>query len=71
MVAADEVKPSGVSMGVPQGVDGRAAGAGLRSYYKGKTEELEILCRDKQHNLRRLEAQRNELNTKGESRKRI
>ena len=26
-------------------------------------------CRDKQHNLRRLEAQRNELNTKGLSRR--
>ncbi len=44
---------------------GRALGDGLKSYYKTKIEELEILARDKQHNLRRLEAQRNELNTKG------
>lgn len=44
---------------------GRAVGDGLKSYYKAKIEELEILARDKQHNLRRLEAQRNELNTKG------
>ena len=40
-------------------------GDGLKKYYKTKIEELEILTRDKQHNLRRLEAQRNELNTKG------
>ena len=44
---------------------GRGLGDGLKSYYKTKIEELEILARDKQHNLRRLEAQRNELNTKG------
>lgn len=40
-------------------------GEGLRSYYKSKIEELEIQIRDKQHNLMRLEAQRNSLNTKG------
>lgn len=40
-------------------------GEGLSSYYRAKIEELEIQARDKQHNLRRLEAQRNELNTKG------
>lgn len=39
-------------------------GEGLRSYYKAKIEELEIQARDKQHNLRRLEAQRNDLNGK-------
>jgi hypothetical protein len=38
---------------------------GLRNYYRTKVEELEIQCRDKQQNLRRLEAQRNEYNTKG------
>jgi 26S proteasome regulatory subunit T6 len=37
---------------------------GLRSYYEGKIEELEIVLTDKQQNLRRLEAQRNELNSK-------
>jgi hypothetical protein len=41
-------------------------GLGLKSYYKGKIEELEMLIKDKSHNLRRLEAQRNELNTQGE-----
>jgi 26S proteasome regulatory subunit T6 len=44
---------------------GRAVGEGLRSYYKGKIEELELLIKDKAHNLRRLEAQRNELNSQG------
>lgn len=44
---------------------GRSLGDGLKNYYKTKIEELEIQARDKQHNLRRLEAQRNELNTKG------
>jgi len=39
-------------------------GDGLKEYYKGKIEELEIAVRDKAHNLRRLEAQRNDLNTK-------
>lgn len=42
------------------------SGEGLNDYYKGKIEELEIAVRDKTHNLRRLEAQRNDLNTKGE-----
>ena len=45
---------------------GKAVGEGLRAYYKAKIEELEILAKDKQHNLHRLEAQRNELNTKGD-----
>ena len=40
-------------------------GEGLTSYYKAKIEEQEIQARDKQLNLRRLQAQRNELNTKG------
>ena len=40
-------------------------GEGLNAYYQGKIEELEILLGDKMQNLRRLEAQRNELNSKG------
>ena len=44
---------------------------GLRAYYKAKIEEFEIAVRDKTQNLRRLEAQRNELNTKGEWRERF
>jgi len=46
-------------------------GEGLSSYYKAKIEELEIQARDKQLNLRRLEAQRNELNTKGDARRKV
>lgn len=40
-------------------------GDGLRAYYQGKIEELELAARDKAATLRRLEAQRNELNSKG------
>jgi 26S proteasome regulatory subunit T6 len=49
------------------GVDGplQPAGHGLRDYYRGKIQELEIAIRDKQHNLHRIEAQRNELNSRG------
>ena len=42
------------------------AGEGLRAYYRSKIEELEVQIRDKQHNLKRMEAQRNELNGTGE-----
>jgi 26S proteasome regulatory subunit T6 len=37
--------------------------SGLESYYKKKVEELELKILDKRANLRRLEAQRNEMNT--------
>jgi 26S proteasome regulatory subunit T6 len=47
---------------------GRPTGDGLKPYYKAKVEELELLIKDKSHNLRRLEAQRNELNTQGKAR---
>lgn len=40
-------------------------GDGLRSYYESKVEELELRIRTKQHDLKRLEAQRNELNSRG------
>ena len=35
---------------------------GLESYYKKRTEELELQITEKKSNLRRLEAQRNEMN---------
>ena len=38
---------------------------GIRTYYQGKIDNLEIILQDKTQNLRRLEAQRNDLNTKG------
>ncbi len=47
---------------------GRAGGEGLRTYYKAKIEELELQVKEKTHNLRRLEAQRNELNSQGTGR---
>ena len=43
---------------------------GLRAYYDAKIEELEVRLRDKTQNLRRLEAQRNELNGRGARRAR-
>jgi len=41
-----------------------SSGGGLRSYYQGKIDQLEIVLLDKSQNLQRLEAQRNELNLK-------
>jgi len=38
--------------------------AGIQSYYHAKIEELEAVYRERTQNLRRLEAQRNELNSK-------
>ncbi len=38
---------------------------GIQAYYRSKIQEMEVLVRDKAQNFRRLEAQRNELNTKG------
>mmetsp|Transcript_21919 Transcript_21919/g.37473 ORF Transcript_21919/g.37473 Transcript_21919/m.37473 type:complete len:400 (-) Transcript_21919:492-1691(-) len=38
-------------------------GEGLSAYYKAKIEEMELKVKDKSHNLLRLEAQRNELNS--------
>ena len=43
----------------------RAGREGIKSYYKHKIEELEAVRNEKVLNLRRLEAQRNELNSKG------
>lgn len=40
------------------------AGGGIRTYYQTKLDDLEILIREKTNNLRRLEAQRNALNSK-------
>lgn len=37
---------------------------GIKSYYQGKIDSLEIVLQEKTQNLRRLEAQRNDLNAK-------
>jgi len=37
---------------------------GLKSYYQQKVEELDVILREKQQNVRRLEAQRNDRNNK-------
>ncbi|KAK2078618.1 26S proteasome regulatory subunit 8 A [Prototheca wickerhamii] len=42
----------------------KPTGEGLRAYYKSKIEDLEIEIRDRQHALQRMQAQRNDLNTK-------
>ena len=60
------VSESRRSMGAAE-VLTNAGGDGLRSYYRAKIEEYEVAVRDKTQNLRRLEAQRNELNHKGAS----
>lgn len=44
-------------------------GEGFRSYYVQKIEELQLIVNEKGQNLRRLQAQRNELNAKGRERK--
>jgi hypothetical protein len=41
---------------------------GLKPFFKSKVEALEIAVRDGTQNLRRLEAQRNELNSRGTQR---
>jgi hypothetical protein len=38
---------------------------GLTWVFQQKVEQLELMVKEKTHNLRRLEAQRNELNTQG------
>ena len=38
---------------------------GIPTFYKSKIEELELTCREQARNIRRLEAQRNEWNMRG------
>ena len=40
-------------------------GEGITTYYQRKIDEHEIVLHNKTKNLRRLEAQRNELNARG------
>lgn len=50
-------------MEVDQNISSR--GDGFKSYYTTKIEELLLVVAEKSMNLRRLQAQRNELNAKG------
>jgi hypothetical protein len=44
---------------------GKAETQGISTFYHSQVEELEFVCREKARNLRRLEAQRNDWNTRG------
>jgi 26S proteasome regulatory subunit T6 len=46
-----------------------ATTGGLHSYYQTKVDSFAIVLHDKTQDLRRLEAQRNELNAKGKNKK--
>eukprot|EP00050_Salpingoeca_kvevrii_P006165 m.287789 g.287789 ORF g.287789 m.287789 type:complete len:406 (+) comp11847_c0_seq1:352-1569(+) len=49
---------------VAMDVDGSASNGGLTEFYKAKNASLQVVLNDARLNLRRLEAQRNELNAK-------
>ena len=49
------------AVGEPGASDG---GEGLKKYYSSKVEELQLTVAERTQNLRRLQAQRNELNAK-------
>jgi hypothetical protein len=54
-----------VEAGVTNGVAAESVAPGIRPFYSSKLDQLESSIRDKTTNLRRLEAQRSALNTKG------
>jgi 26S proteasome regulatory subunit T6 len=66
-VAMDIAKPSAVPENVEDPAKGRAEGGGegLRQYYLQHIHDLQLQIRQKTHNLNRLEAQRNDLNSRG------
>lgn len=50
---------------MPVAVRPAAAPGGITNYYRAKNEDAELKINRKTQNLRRLEAQRNALNTRG------
>jgi hypothetical protein len=51
---------------MPVAVQPPTPAGGIKSYYQAKIEAAELLINQKTQNLRRLEAQRNALNARGE-----
>lgn len=51
---------------MPVAVQAPTPAGGIKSYYQTKIEAAELLINQKTQNLRRLEAQRNALNARGE-----
>ncbi|KAL0397085.1 UNVERIFIED_CONTAM: 26S proteasome regulatory subunitA [Sesamum calycinum] len=49
----------------PQQGAGAGGGEGLRQYYQQRIQDMQLLVRQKVHDLQRLEAQRNDLNARG------
>jgi hypothetical protein len=68
-VAMDISKPTPVASGdeAAAAAKGRSGGGGegLRQYYLQHIHDLQLQIRQKTHNLNRLEAQRNDLNSRG------
>lgn len=66
--AVTEFSQSGPAM-AGEACSGKAAsskqGDGLRQYYLQHIHDLQLQVRQKTHNLNRLEAQRNDLNSRG------
>lgn len=63
--AAVEVNKQVVNEGEKERGATGGGGEGLRQYYLQHIHDLTLQVRQKTHNLQRLEAQRNDLNSKG------
>lgn len=64
MASTSIVLPSPATDTANTAMAGPQSTAGLQSYYQSKLERLELEIRNKTNNIRRLEAQRNVLNTR-------
>uniref|UniRef100_A0A453NQ05 Proteasomal ATPase second OB domain-containing protein n=1 Tax=Aegilops tauschii subsp. strangulata TaxID=200361 RepID=A0A453NQ05_AEGTS len=63
-VAMDISKPPPAASGDESAKGARGGGEGLRQYYLQHIHDLQLQIRQKTHNLNRLEAQRNDLNSR-------